>query len=466
MELPLGRTHVLNGAPRNDLLTRRIANAVQMDVQPGTRQLYTRFPSRFGGVGAMATVARAVQKFKKGRGERAAEERAKGCELMQKAAWRREGRGTWEAQRPPAAESAALLPGTAMGKSWDEMERAHGNTVSARGPTMQAVPTTTGRRGRYSSPGSVEDAEPEPEPEPEREQLVPMEELDETAVQAWLGTVPGLTAAQLAATRVEMAEDAYDGPLLVGATAKTLRRLLKGSDADEAAPALLAARDAYADVSASATAVERSRRLECEHRRSRDLEEEREVSPKGEEGSPGGAILTFEAAEEYKSKAPSPKAPISAEGDELDEPTIGENSGLASGRVQVMLERHFLQVEEDPSEELLTMFAAVAGAAEGEVTAWFAERRQRRDELASHAVRQRQHVESGQSFMKTRRKWRSSGAWEKKRPRTSEEKARSAALPEALRGPLGHGAARWEQLRHNNGRRIHFHAPLCHVFHE
>ena len=125
-----------------------------MDVQPGTRQLYTRFPSRFGGVGAMATVARAVQKFKKGRGERAAEERAKGCELMQKAAWRREGRGTWEAQRPPAAESAALLPGTAMGKSWDEMERAHSITAADHGSVTQAVPTTTGRSGKYSNSSS------------------------------------------------------------------------------------------------------------------------------------------------------------------------------------------------------------------------------------------------------------------------------------------------------------------------
>ena len=42
-----------------------------------------------------------------------------------------------------------------------------------------------------------------------------------------------------------MAEDEYDGPVLVAATAKTLRRLLKGSDAAEAVLPLLAARDAY-----------------------------------------------------------------------------------------------------------------------------------------------------------------------------------------------------------------------------
>jgi hypothetical protein len=34
---------------------------------------------------------------------------------------------------------------------------------------------------------------------------------DEAAVLAWLGTVPGLTAAQRAAAAEEMAEDEYDG---------------------------------------------------------------------------------------------------------------------------------------------------------------------------------------------------------------------------------------------------------------
>ena len=42
--------------------------------------------------------------------------------------------------------------------------------------------------------------------EPEPEALAPMERFDEAAVQRWLGTVPGLAAAQLAAAREEMAE--------------------------------------------------------------------------------------------------------------------------------------------------------------------------------------------------------------------------------------------------------------------
>jgi hypothetical protein len=87
------------------------------------------------------------------------------------------------------------------------------------------------------------------------EQLVPMEEFDEAAVQRWLGTVLGLTAAQLAAARMEMVEDEYDGPVLVAATAKTLRRLLKGSDAEEAVLPLLATRDAYLAAERAAAAV-------------------------------------------------------------------------------------------------------------------------------------------------------------------------------------------------------------------
>ena len=70
-----------------------------------------------------------------------------------------------------------------------------------------------------------------------------MVEFDEAEVLAWLGTVPGLTAAQRAATAEEMAEDEYDGQTLVGANTKTLRRLLKGTAAEAAVPALLAARD-------------------------------------------------------------------------------------------------------------------------------------------------------------------------------------------------------------------------------
>ena len=53
----------------------------------------------------------------------------------------------------------------------------------------------------------------------------PMAEFDETAVQSWLAAVPGLTAAQRAAAAEMMAEDEYEGAELVGATAKTLRRL-------------------------------------------------------------------------------------------------------------------------------------------------------------------------------------------------------------------------------------------------
>ena len=50
--------------------------------------------------------------------------------------------------------------------------------------------------------------------EPEPEALVPMERFDEAAVQRWLGTVPGLAAAQLAAARKEMAEDEYEAGVL------------------------------------------------------------------------------------------------------------------------------------------------------------------------------------------------------------------------------------------------------------
>ena len=59
-------------------------------------------------------------------------------------------------------------------------------------------------------PDEPEADEPEAD-EPEAEQLVPMEEFDEAAVQRWLSTVPGLTAAQLSAARIEMVEDEYDG---------------------------------------------------------------------------------------------------------------------------------------------------------------------------------------------------------------------------------------------------------------
>jgi hypothetical protein len=84
---------------------------------------------------------------------------------------------------------------------------------------------------------------PEPEPEPEPPSG-PMAEFDEAAVLAWLATVPGLTAAQLVAAAEMLVEDEYEGADLVTATAKTLRRLLKGSAAEGAVPLLLAARDA------------------------------------------------------------------------------------------------------------------------------------------------------------------------------------------------------------------------------
>jgi hypothetical protein len=71
-------------------------------------------------------------------------------------------------------------------------------------------------------------------------------EFDEAAVLAWLATsVPGLAAAQQVAAAAEMAEDEYNGPQLAVATAKSLRRLLKGTAAEAAVPVLLAARDAH-----------------------------------------------------------------------------------------------------------------------------------------------------------------------------------------------------------------------------
>jgi hypothetical protein len=72
-----------------------------------------------------------------------------------------------------------------------------------------------------------------------------MAAFDEAVVLAWLATVPGLTAAQRAAAAEMMAEDEYDGSALAGVTAKMLGRLLKGTAAEEAVPALLAARDAH-----------------------------------------------------------------------------------------------------------------------------------------------------------------------------------------------------------------------------
>jgi hypothetical protein len=72
----------------------------------------------------------------------------------------------------------------------------------------------------------------------------PIVGFDEAAVLAWLGSVPGLSAAQRAAVAEMMAEDEYNGPQLAAVAAKALGRLLKGTAAEDAVPALLAARDA------------------------------------------------------------------------------------------------------------------------------------------------------------------------------------------------------------------------------
>jgi hypothetical protein len=113
--------------------------------------------------------------------------------------------------------------------------------------------------GYFGNLDDEENLEPEPEPESLIEPPVelpsgPMTAFDEAAVLAWLGTVPGLTVAERAAAHGEMAEDEYDGPLLAIVTSKTLRRLLKGTEAERAVPLLLAARDAYLAAAAAAAA--------------------------------------------------------------------------------------------------------------------------------------------------------------------------------------------------------------------
>jgi hypothetical protein len=92
---------------------------------------------------------------------------------------------------------------------------------------------------------------PEPEPEPEPPSG-PMAGFDEVAVLAWLFSVPGLTAAQRVAAAEIMAEDEYDGDTLVHVKPKTLLRVLKGTAAEGAVPALLAARDAHLAAEAAA----------------------------------------------------------------------------------------------------------------------------------------------------------------------------------------------------------------------
>jgi hypothetical protein len=106
-------------------------------------------------------------------------------------------------------------------------------------------------------PSQPEPREPEPElnePEPEPPSG-PMAEFDEAAVLAWVGSVPGLTVIQHAAVAAMMAEEEYDGDDLVHAKAKTMRRRLKGSGAEEAVPLLLAARDAQLAAEAAAIVI-------------------------------------------------------------------------------------------------------------------------------------------------------------------------------------------------------------------
>ena len=68
----------------------------------------------------------------------------------------------------------------------------------------------------------------EPEPEPPAElPSGPMAAFDEAAVLAWLGTVPGLTAAQLAAVNDIMAEDEYEGAQLVGLAVRHYNRSIR-----------------------------------------------------------------------------------------------------------------------------------------------------------------------------------------------------------------------------------------------
>jgi hypothetical protein len=83
----------------------------------------------------------------------------------------------------------------------------------------------------------------------------PMAAFNNVAVLAWLGTVPGMTSAQRAATAEEMVKDEYDGYHLVSATTKTLRRLLKGTEVEGAVPLLLAARNDHLAVQVAETAA-------------------------------------------------------------------------------------------------------------------------------------------------------------------------------------------------------------------
>ena len=119
------------------------------------------------------------------------------------------------------------------------------------------LPPATATAAHFSHADALE-PEPEllspdePEPEPP---FGPMAGFDERAVQRWLGSVPGLTAAQRAAAAERTGEDEYDGPLLLAATTKTLGRLLKASGAEGAVSLLLAARDAQLEAEEAAAAA-------------------------------------------------------------------------------------------------------------------------------------------------------------------------------------------------------------------
>jgi hypothetical protein len=144
------------------------------------------------------------------------------------------------------------------------------------GITGAAAVSIAGFFGNLDDVESVEpDPEPEPQPQPQPQPLSepepdelepaaepaaeppsgPMAAFDEVAVLAWLGTVPGLTAAEQAATVEMIAEDEYDGSDLAVVKAKMLRRLLKGTEAEGAVPLLLAARDAHLAAAAEETAA-------------------------------------------------------------------------------------------------------------------------------------------------------------------------------------------------------------------
>ena len=96
-----------------------------------------------------------------------------------------------------------------------------GGMVGITGPTVSAIAGFFGNLDEEENaqlealpqplplpaplPAPLPETEPEPEPEPEPPSG-PMAKFDEAAVLAWLGTVPGLRAAQRAAAAQIMAE--------------------------------------------------------------------------------------------------------------------------------------------------------------------------------------------------------------------------------------------------------------------